>query len=273
MSMALPLVCTLLFTAVVLSAQDPQPLTKTLELQMPKTADDDMPGTRGASVTWHPALKKYYASFAGNAAYPMAVFDNKGTRTSSENLSTRIDTRGLWYNPSSKMISGNGYGSKGWFYYTLDNRGNPTDVYISKRKMNQPDSQSVGVYNSTDKQVLFLFRSHVYKYNSDGQLVDSLAIHWGRKKADVAAGNEDLSIQPEAYNFSSLVYTGIKEQEIGFLNIENKQIELYDIKTGFLTKTLALPESATAEPVFNFAYANGLYWLFNRGLRKWEGYK
>ena len=37
-------------TATALQAQLKQSLKKVMELKMPKTADDDMPGTRGASV-------------------------------------------------------------------------------------------------------------------------------------------------------------------------------------------------------------------------------
>jgi hypothetical protein len=46
-------------TATALQAQLKQSLKKVMELKMPKTADDDMPGTRGASVAWHPVQKKY----------------------------------------------------------------------------------------------------------------------------------------------------------------------------------------------------------------------
>jgi hypothetical protein len=51
------------------------------------------------------------------------------------------------------------------------------------------------------------------------------------------------------------------------------EIEFYDIKNGYLTSRVALPETASGEMSFNFAYANGIYWLFNIELRKWVGYK
>jgi hypothetical protein len=43
--------------------------------------------------------------------------------------------------------------------------------------------------------------------------------------------------------------------------------------TGFLTTQLPLPKDAVTEGAFNFAYANGIYWLFNIAERKWVGYK
>ena len=268
----------LLFIALVfvgqnLNAQTPQALKKVMELKMPKTVDDDMPGTRGASVVWHPINKKYYACFAGNADYPFAVFDGTGKRLSGENQTALMDTRGLWYNPATKLVCGNGHGDLGWYSYVLDKSGIPTDIMMIKNNMHQPNAQSVGVYNSAAKQVLFLHGSQVYMYESDGTPADSIIIHWTRKKTDGADEDEDPTLEHEDYNIYSLVYTGIKGQELGFLNITNKQVDLYDIKTGFLTKTLAFPETAICEQTFNFAYANGIFWLFNMELRKWVGYK
>lgn len=266
------LVSALLFESLTLTAQSPKVLKQVLELKMPKTVDDDMPGTRGASVVWHPVQKKYYASFAGNDVYPMAVFDEKGKRLSSDDLTTRIDTRGLWYNPNTKLVCGNAYSDLGWFTYTLDKNGIPTDANVEEEEMNQPDLQSVGVYNTASKQVLFLHGSHVYVYNDDAELIDSILIRWGKKKGGDTEEHDGILEPEESYN-ASLIYTGIKGQELGLLHLFSKQIELYDIKTGYLTKSLSLPESATIETIFNFAYANGTYWLFNIEERKWVGYK
>lgn len=263
----------ILVATFVLNAQTPQSLKKVMELQMPKTADDDMPGTRGAGVVWHPIQKKYYASFAGNMGFPMAVFDIKGKRLSSEELTTMMDTRGIWYNPVTKLISGNGYAEAGWFTYKMDKDGIPLETENIFEGKFQPGDQSVGAYNTLAKQVLFLNLSQVYMYDKDAELKDSVAIHWGRKKSDGPADNEDIYYSNEDYNSSSVVYTGIKGQELGFLNITNEQIELYDIKTGYLTKILSLPDTSVVESIFNFAYANGTYWLFNIEMRKWVGYK
>lgn len=63
-----------------------------------KVATLSMPGetgNNGGSVVWHPVLKKYYASFAGNASYPMGVFDPTGKLISPEDIETMFDTRGL----------------------------------------------------------------------------------------------------------------------------------------------------------------------------------
>ncbi len=231
-----------------------------------------MPGTRGACIVWHPVQKKYYAVFAGNGEYPVAVFDAKGKRLSADTQNAMIDTRGLWYDPAKKLIFGNAYKDYGWFSYNLDAKGIPVDYKEENEGMNQPGPQSVAAYNPVDKQVLFLFGNQVFFYNNDADALDSTIIHWGQKKTDGADEDEEADASKN-YNYTTLVYTGGKGQEIGVLNVVDKQVELYDIKSGFQHKVLSLPSDATTETNFNFAYTNGLYWLFDMKERKWVGYK
>jgi len=132
----------LLFLAAIPAiAQTGKPLKKVLELKMPKTVDDDMPGTRGAGVVWHPVQKKYYAVFAGNQGFPLAVFDGTGKRLSDADQAALIDTRGIWYNPNTKMVCGNGYSDNGWFTYQLSPKGMVMDYNTVVQGMNQPDAQ------------------------------------------------------------------------------------------------------------------------------------
>lgn len=259
---------------VVLQAQLKSLPKKVMELKMPKTADDDMPGTRGACVAWHPVQKKYYAVMAGNAEYPLAVFDITGKRISDDDLTAMKDSRGLWYDPVKKEINGNGYDETGWFKYVLNKKGIPDSASTIQEGSHQPDAQSVGAYNTERKQVMFLKGSTVSLYAiADGTTSEAVDINWGRKKADGKSDEEPSEETPPAYNNSTVVYTGIKNAELGFLNLEKKQIELYDLLTGFMTQKIKLPEDAPVEPAFNFAYANGIYWLFSIEDRKWIGYK
>jgi hypothetical protein len=260
-----------------LQAQLTQTLKKVVELKMPKAADDDMPGTRGASVVWHPVQKKYYAVMAGNAAYPLAVFDATGKRISNDDLTAMNDSRGLWYNPAKKEINGNGFGKTGWFKYVLDKKGIPTESPITLEGLNQPDEQCVGAFHPVRKEVLFLHDGAVSLYAlADGSTSGSVKINWGKKKESKASegGSEDeTGGTPSAYNTTTVIYTGIKNAELGFLNTEKNTIELYDFVSGFLTKELPLPGNAVTESSFNFAYTNGIYWLFNMQTRTWTGYK
>jgi hypothetical protein len=250
-------------------------LQKVLSLKMPLTAEDESPGRRGASVIWHPLQKKYYAAMAGNALYPLAIFNETGKRISADSLKCRQDTRGLWYNSSTKEIQGNCYSNYGWFKFTLNQTGMVTGSKIFLDGMNQPEEQSVGTFHSLSNEVLFLSQGKVFKYNSkDGKVNDSIPIHWGIKKDSLSTGIAGESLgTPESYNSTSVIYTGILNAELGFLNTVEDQIELYSYATGYLTKVLKLPEDIIPEAMFNFAFCNNTYWLFNMDERVWEGYK
>lgn len=239
-----------------LNAQNSQPrlLKKVITLLMPRTLDDDMPGTRGASVVWHPLQKKYYAAMAGNVAYPLGVYDIKGKRLSDDSLNCDADVRGLWYNPVKKQIQGNSYSDYGWFGIKLNAKGIPISANIFKEGMNQPDAQSVGAFQIIGQQVLFLFEGAITFYTINGtETENTLKINWGRTKEDgISEDEEEESGTPEDYNYSTVVYTGIKGAELGFLNTTEMQIELYNIADGFLTKKLKLPDDAPMNQSFNF---------------------
>ena len=250
-------------------------LKKVSTLKMPGTAEDDMPGKRGACVVWHPKQKKYYAVMAGNAGFPVAVFDATGKILSGKEDNALIDARGLWYNADNNRIEGNGYNDNGWFYYKLNENGMIVDFEVLFEDMNQPNEQSVGAYNFKDKTVLFLKGAHIYSYDiTDAtETDDELILHWGRTEKEGASEDEEPLEDPEGYNTSTVIYTNLPGTEIGVLNITKMQVELYNKKNGFMTQVLRLPENATVEGTFNFAYTNGMVWLFDMDGRTWSGYK
>ncbi len=272
----------LLMLPFLLNAQLEKKLKKTIELKMPGiavpskvTGEDSLPGKRGAAVVWHPVLKKYYAAFAGNISFPMAVFDIKGKRLSSVTLTTMEDVRGLWYNPKLKKICGNGYSDIGWFSYKLDAKGIPVDNEIYAEGMNQPGEQSIGVYNAKTNLVCFLEGQHIKMYNAEAMQEEdsSLRLYPGISNADDIDEDDNGEFLSEDYSYNVLIYTGIPKAEFGLLNVVGKQVELYNKKTGLLTQKLKLPDDINTWTAFNFSYSNGTYWIFDQDTRIWTGYK
>ena len=252
-------------------------LKQVMELQMPKKKGDTLCGTRGGSVCWNPVTKKYYAAFCGNSKFPMGVFNAAGKRLSGDTLTTLQDIRGIWYDPAAKVLMANGYNDIGWISYTLNSSGIPTLANNKFTGMNQPDVQSVGAYDARLKFIFFLDKSRVMLHENFSDMLarveDSVQIHWGRNKADGPGNYENEFDENADYNNTNVIATGIKDAEFGFLNTAAKQIELYDFKEGYLQQTLKLPETAIVESSFNFAFTNGIYWLFDIANRKWIGYK
>jgi hypothetical protein len=230
-------------------------------------------GANGSGVAWHSVQKKYYAAQAGNEIFPMEVFDANGRLLSDDNLKTLADLRGFWYNPNTKTLQANCYDVAGWVEYKLNGKGIPVSKTNMDKDPGKPDAQSVGVYDPKKNVVYYFDYSTVgieQHKMSDGVSDTTFALHLGAKtKSDIEADQEDKKTN---YNENALIYTGITGSEIGLLNVLDKQIELYSLATGLMTKSLKLPDDAPVETSLNFSYCNGIYWLNDKKARIWHGY-
>jgi hypothetical protein len=171
---------------------------------MPLTANDNLAGPRGAPVAWHPVQQKYYAAFAGNIKYPMAVFDAKGKRLFADAFKTQFDIRGMWYDAKRKKILTNGYEDFDWASYVLDTKRLLTQTEaIFEGADYQPDVQSVGTYPAALNKVMFLYGRELNQYNAaDGSAEPgTIVLHPGitetMAKANNESGDEDIT---EDYN-------------------------------------------------------------------------
>jgi hypothetical protein len=270
MKYSFPTILFLTFASFVL-AQPAKPLKQVMKLQIP-----DGDGSNGGAVVWHPVQKKYYAAMAGNGTFPMAVFDSKGKMISADTLITLFDVRGMWYNMNTKAIEGNAYDDGGWFSYKLNAKGMPEDSKLLKKGMNQPNEHSVGSYDAKAKKIYFLNQDSIWTYNAvSGKEEIKIKINFGVKASAKQTQKEETdsedSFLQEDYNTTAL-FTGIAGAEFGVMNVVSLQVELYN-KQGYLVRTFKLPDEAPAVNRFNFAYANGIWWLFNKEERAWYGYK
>ena len=248
------------------------PLKKVLELKIPREG-----GANGASVSWHPLLKKYYAAMAGNVSFCLGVFDAKGKLLSLPEQTTLFDIRGLWYNPHTKTLQMNGYSDFGWAEYKLDGKGFPDSVKLLHEGVNQPVDQSVGAFDPQKDVIYFLNEDgnlDVYDFK-EGNYLDEIELTLGKTKKEIdddedAADNYDVL---DDYNHSTVVYTAISGADIGLLNYSEKEIELYNLKDGHLVRKLSLPEEAPANDLLNFSYCNSTWWLFDTKARTWIGFR
>jgi hypothetical protein len=260
-----------LLTATITRAQKEKVLKKALELKIPREG-----GANAANVAWHPVLKKYYAVMAGNQDFFIGAFNTDGKLTTPADQKALFDVRGLWYNPFTKTLQMNGYNEGGWAEYKLNAQGAPVSMTILFKGMNQPDAQSVGAFNPVDKVVYFFNEDgniDVYDLNT-ARSKETIELTLGKTKEDAEdAGSEDNYDVIDDYNSTTVIYTGLAGAEIGLLNFIENQIELYNKKDGHLTMKLSLPVDAPATEFLNFAYGNGIYWLFDNKARIWMGYK
>lgn len=228
----------------------------TLQLQMP-----DGSGTNGAAVAYHTKAKQYWAVFAGNEAFPLGVYNEKGELLNKDkNLNAAFDVRGIWYNSFTKKIEGNAYFDAGVFSYNLDNQDFPNGITAIYEGQHQPDANSVGAYDSVHNELIYWNEGVVYRYNRE-------------------TGAPNVNFKPDGFadsitfNISTVIYTYLPKQEIGLLDDTHGEIYLFDRETGKKTSIIRLPKDAPTQRAFNISYANGRIWLFDIESRTWKGYE
>jgi hypothetical protein len=272
MKQILTAISIVLMTISVLSTQAQKVLKQVIVLQMPEGD-----GSNSAAVAWHPITKKYYTSMAGNAIYPMGVFDEKG-KIIQDDMDADYDFRGIWFNPISKLLQFNTYDSSGVGHIELEKDGKIKSKMIDFEGMNQPDGQSVGFYYTPGNNVLFFSPSHyVEKYDSKtfkslGTLTYLYVGCKNKKESDELTETESTTRWDDRN--LSVQYSDIPKAELAVLNVTDRTIELYDKRTGFFTKAgFSIPESIALELNFNFSYTNGIWWFFQKEKRQWVGCK
>lgn len=211
-------------------------------------------GTNGCAVTYNPDKKLYYASIAGNEAYPLETFDEHGSSKHTNKVG--FDSRGLWYNPGTNQLEGNAQG-RGIYAINLDGNGYPKSSSALSLDPVQPVPQSVGVLDEKKKMIVF--------YGAG-------SLHFFKAKDGTSAGKVFLKLSNEDdINATTVIYTGIKKKEYGLLNHKTKQVLTFDRK-GRQTGIYQLPSNAVTHNVFRFSYANNLVFLYDANSRTWTGY-
>ncbi len=256
-----------------LQAQAVRTLQKSIVLQMPKGR-----GENGGTVAIHLKTRYYYATVTGNPTFSMAIFDGSGNRIGPPDLTLLTDSRGLWYDPFAKTFHANCYGKQGWAQYTLDEAGIPYEVRSLFSGKLQPQPNSVAAYVQREHSICFLKGTNAVFFDAGSgkeqpQKTIPLKIGYTKKNPPPANWSTDTLEIPAVYNSTTLIYTGIANAEIGLLNTQTHEIELYSKNDGLLTQRLVLPQSISLKNQFNFAFCNGIYWLYDPSARSWVGFR
>ncbi len=231
--------------------QKEKTLKEVLRLVMPGKT-----GFNGASVVWHKKLQLYYAAFAGNETYPLVLFYSSGKQVLE--FETGFDVRGLWYDSDLDKLCGNAYNGNGLYFYKLTPNGSIDKIETISKVSKTPNVQSSAAYYPDKKKIL---------YYDDGN------VNFCDAKTSQTDYSIHLSISANSvYNKSTLIYTGLKQAEIGLLNTTKSQVELYNAENGELKALWHLPKNAPVKDLLNIAYANGIVWLFDTESRSWIGY-
>lgn len=216
-------------------------------------------GTNACAVSYNPNTGYYYTAFAGNAGFPLEVFDNKGKAVAQ--TETGVDLRSLWYDAKSNALQGLAYPQRGKFIIGLSGSGIPTSIKEpSNRELPSiPNNQSTAFPGGKLGLLLFDGRT-VYRLNP-ANLKQKGTITPSGLPGDIAN-----------LNYTTVVYTGVKNYELGFYDSFEAKVYFTDLK-GNYTGTSMLPTTAPTATAFRFSYANNLLWLYDADERVWFAYR
>jgi hypothetical protein len=237
-------------------------LLKVAELPMgPVSAVD------GACVAWHPIQKKYYAGMVGGPNELMRIFNEKGEPIDS--CTTLANLRGLWYNPTKKLLEGNAVEYKGWFTYQLNEKGLPEKIEPVFNFDAVSNGQSVGAYLEVDAQgtVAFLFDISVHFFDAtNGVFISAVTL-------PELYGDTKYEINQAGLTHTALVLaTGMPEAELAFVNVYKRQIDFIKLGKGY-SHSLIIPQQQPLYGAFNTAFANGILWMYDQQKKVWNGYQ
>jgi hypothetical protein len=268
------MIATLVLAAyvILLSAQNVEVNPK-LSQKLKLTSTD---GANGCSVAYVSTTKKYYVAFAGNAGFPMEVFDEKGK--SLQKLPCGEDIRGLWYNPVYNVLESNTFLNSDIVSFEI----NSSSGLIVQKDMPGLELSELEVLNSNAVFNLDTFENLYFHVDMDetdtGESFVLLDLFDAETGEYIFSQYLDVPVSHTQINSTASIYTGLKGAEYGVLDYKSKIIYLFPANFSDLSeikpsKIIQLPKDAPTEPSFNFSYSNGHAWLFDKSTREWLGYK
>lgn len=213
-----------------------------------------------SGVAFNPNLGLYYGVRAGNSGFPLETWTATGVPLFQ--TSAGFDWRGMWWNPTTNQLEGNGYSTFGVWKADLNGSGYALNTGANIFSgMNQPDAQSCGDLDWQAYEILYYYNGTIYRYS---------------RTTNALLGSYPITGTPVAIsnlNSTTLMYTGCPGKEIALLDYINKRVYVYNKANGAYAGMSQLPASAVTTTSFRTSWANCHVWLFNLTDFTWYSYK
>jgi len=213
-----------------------------------------------SSVAYNPNQQLYYSVIAGSEGYHIETYDQNGASLNSSLQG--FDYRGVWWNPNTNQLEGNGYGSFGIWSQDLDANAHPLPTGVNELSgVNGPNPQCAGDYDWNDNEIIYYYNGAIFRYDRTNH---------------IQIGNQPVSNLPVAItniNKTNIIYTGIPGMEAGIYDYNNKALYFIDKSTGIYQTSCQLPVNAPSSNLFRLAFANNHLWLYDPSASEWKGYQ
>jgi hypothetical protein len=217
-------------------------------------------GNNGTAVVYNPEKRCYYTAFAGNRTFPLETFGSSGQPLAQHE--TGYDLRGMWWNKKAGSLEGNCFADGGMVKLGLNVSGYPSGKNaVIYDNSGQPDQHAVGIFDPKKKEIL---------YFSEGYIRGISRKNGTASKTEVVLS---LPVSTDNLNQTTPIFTQKKKMEIGLLDVQKKKVYLFNRKNGAHTGTVNLPSDAVVNEFFNWSFANGYIFLYDKNDRVWRGYQ
>ena len=214
-----------------------------------------------SGVAYNPAFSLYYSVNAGSSGYPIETYSSTGGAPVNT-IASGFDYRGLWWNPNTSQLVGNGYNTNGVVSHVLNGSGYATGVVNTIfTGFSQPSPQSCGTYDYNANELLYYGNDGIYRYNPT---TGAFLSYYPVTGLPVAYTNIDST---------NLGYTGCLGEEIVLYDFVNKAVYFINKANGAHVGTSQLPLTAMGGDRFMFGFANNMAWVYDQSTSVWQSYE
>jgi hypothetical protein len=216
-------------------------------------------GGMGVSVVWNPGLKRYYSAVSGTGEKWLMIFNQQGQSIRNPYL-LPFDPGSLWIEGSGNYLRSYAAGMEGLYVIHL-REGLPAYAENIFYALHNPVAIGNGAWVSKRKEMWYFHDKTVYRYKIRN------AYHRTPLQLDLDEFENEI-------NSMGMVYTGIRQSEIGLYDRGQHRILLFNARNGKCSRILQIADESGPKPLCgDFAFANGLFWLYDRETGIWYGYR
>lgn len=213
------------------------------------------------ALVYNPSRSLYYLFYGGNVSYPAEVFNAAGTRLATVSP-LGYDLRGMWWNPTTSQLEGNGYDNASIIAKALDANGYPVASAITTifTPGNGLASQNVAAFDPLNNEIIYYSAGSIKRVSRATNATIASAAVTG------------LPVSVANHNPNVALYTGCAGREYALYDATNRALYFISRATNAYVGLSQLPATAPANATFGISYTNGQLFLFDYPTRTWNSY-
>ncbi|WMJ72628.1 T9SS type A sorting domain-containing protein [Cytophagaceae bacterium ABcell3] len=209
-------------------------------------------------LAFDPANRLYYSVNGGTDSRPIETFYENAEPAHTSPAG--FDYRGVWWNPYSRALEGNGHDLNGIYRHSLNENGYAISDGMNIKPGTSDLGNLIGDYD---------YVNNLFVYYDNGSLSFFSAVDNEHMETVAVSGLE----YSENTNPGSVVFTGVKGYEYGIYDFVDRELVFIDAETKNVSGRTPLPDNAPQVDLGRVAFTNNMFWLYSDSDEEWISYK